>query len=673
MLWGLLASFWLAALVLAIKSPGSAVGSVFLHFSVLLLAATWTSVRESELAPGSFASGSSDSPMYFRAILEEAPAKQGTSLRLVVVCDSILIGGQWKEGARFLATMPWKRAKFAQLLMAGQSVELWGTLAGFPRPRNPGEFDYGRYLKLKDIRGIVRIDSLERFPSPAGGTARSWFAAVRSQLGSVLEKHHGPVQAGFLRGVVFGDRKDISPELKESFMNTGTIHILAVSGSNVALIALMLYLVLGLFRLSKRWVVALTLVGLLMYMMITGAESSIVRATIMGCVIVVGTAMERRTDIFNSISVAAMVVLLIDPLQVFDVGFQLSFAAVLSIVLLYPRLEALIHAIPESFEEFKILEPVWKVFAVSAAAQLGTLPFTAYYFERVSLVAFAANIIVVPLVGLNLILASMTIAVDALSGWLAAVYAGLNEFLVDVLLGFVRFAADVPGATVETYGFGFLAAFLYYTVLFVAFSTAHPRRVKVGAGVCGALLCIMIFRDAIGHNTNLRLTMLDVGQGDALLVEFPNRTRMLVDAGPKTFGNDAGDRIVVPFLARHGIERLDGVVLSHAHGDHIGGLAAVMEAVEVGVIYEPDTMIASALHRRLREIADQRRIPIVRAAAGANISPDYRVRVYAVHPPPGHSSVVDLNNGSLVVKLVYGRTTALLTGDAELEAEETMR
>lgn len=671
-LWWLFTAAWCGAAVLTLKNPRSPISSVCIHASVILLAASWTAVREADLATRRVAPDRPENRVRMTAILEEAPVRQGSAIQFVLIGDSLEADGRAQGGGRFLAFLSAKKAEDWLQAGAGQGVEVGGTFREFPRPRNPGEFDYGRYLSLKNIRGIISIDSIRGAPAH-GISVRSRFAALRATLSNVLARHHGPVEAGFLQGVVFGDRKDISPELKESFMNTGTIHILAVSGSNVALIAMMLYLLLGLLRFPKRAVVVLTLIGLFLYMMITGAESSIVRATIMGAVIVVGTAMERRTDVINSVAVAAMIVLLIDPLQLFDVGFQLSFAAVLSIILLYPRLEHLIDAIPEPLEEVKLLNPVWKLFAVSAAAQLGTLPFTAFYFERISLVSFAANIIVVPLVGVNLILACMTIAAEAVSTWIASVYAALNEVLVDVLLGFVSVAAQVPFATLDTYGIGVLSALLYYAALFMVFNLHNVERVKAGMLLCGTILSVMVYDAVLRHSVELRVIMLDIGQGDAVLVEFPNGARMLVDAGPRTFRSDAGERTVVPYLARRGIGRIDAALISHAHSDHIGGLETVIGAMDVGVIYEPDTVTGSAMHARLRAKANEKGIPLKVVNAGADISPDPSVRLYVLHPPPGHGAEHDLNNGSLVLKLVYDRTAMLLTGDVEEEAEQMIR
>ena len=672
-LLGALAAVFLVQLFLFFFSPRSLRTQVLFHVSVVVLSAAWASYRTEEVRRHRFEPDHPAAIIRLDAFLEEQPVKQGSSCKLVMQSDSVVLEGIQRSGGRFLGFLPWKKAAELHALKVGTSMTVWGTLQEFPRPRNPGEFDYGRYLGLKDIHGIVQIDSARAGLLSGTVSFRSWFAKLRSDFGSILARYHGAEQAAFLQGVLFGDRKDIPAELKESFMNTGTIHILAVSGSNVATIALMVYLILGLLRFPKRWVVGLTVTGLFFYMMLTGAESSIVRATIMGCVIVVGTAMERRTDIYNSICVAAVIVLLIDPLQLYDVGFQLSFAAVLSIVMLYPVLDAAIRNIPQSLEEFKILEPVWQVFAVSLAAQLGTLPFTAYYFERFSIVSLLANVIVVPLVGLNLVLGCMTIAAHFVGAWFAATYSALNEFLVDVLLGFVRYAAGVPFAAVETYGFGILAGAAYYAVLIGVMNMRNPPIVKVAALCLGVFATIAVYRDAGERKETLRVFMLDVGQGDAVLIRFPNGSNMLVDAGPRAFGYDAGKRVLVPFLARNTITRIDAILLSHPHSDHIGGVEAVLTSVNVGVILEADTLTASRMHSDLRSAAEDRGVPVHRVGAGANVSPDANARLYVLHPVPGQDHFDNLNNSSLVLKMMYGDATALFVGDAEVEAEEIMK
>ena len=671
-LFASLSFLFASALIMNARFPLRLSSLILSHVLIVSLGMTLAAVERERIGHRRFSSGGEGDTLTAFGVLEDAPFIQGKSVRMTVGSD-LTVRRQSRDSSerRFLVLASEKRyGGLVDTWDVGASVVVRGTLAEYPRPRNPGEFDYGRYLALNGVDGILWLtDTLCATPSRSPWRPAMWFGGQRAAFGRIFDRLHGPEQSGFLRGVLFGDRTEIASDLKEAFVNTGTIHILAVSGSNVAVIALALYMLLGLFRIPKRWIVALTILGLLYYMMVTGASSSIVRATIMGCVFLIGQTLERKVDIYNSISVAAMVILLLSPSQLFDVGFQLSFAAVLSIVMLYPKLNLLIQRIPSRFEEIKAIDYVLKLLAVSLAAQLGTLPFTAYYFERISLVSLAANLVVVPVAGINLVLGCLTLGASAVSEWVAGTYAALNEILVSLLLGFVQAGASVPYAVVETAGFSMAGTAVFYCVLVGVFNLGN--RVIRKYVVTGLLLVgtgsvwSALAGDAQGI---LRLTVLDVGQGDALLVEFPNKATMLIDAGPKAPGFDSGEKIVVPFLKRHGVSLIDRLVISHPHSDHIGGMLFLLKHMNVGALLEADTMTASRLHGAVRAaVTNTNSLKLIRA--GMELSPDPSVRVYCLSP----SEVVsdrNLNNRSVVLKIQYGLTSVMLPGDAEKEEEE---
>ena len=664
-----LAAVFAASLVLYFFTPNHLACSVLIEASVLLLGLTLAIVQDESSKKTRLSPIGEEDTLIVKGTLEDQPALHGKTVRMTMrgrVTSGVRPPDSLQR--RFIVLASAKRYEgLAERWTVGQSVGVRGTLSEFPRPRNPGEFDYGKYLTLNEVDGILWLaDTLESV-SAEGWSLAVWFSVQREWFGKVFDRLHGSRQAGFLRGVVFGDRREIPVELKESFVNTGTIHILAVSGSNVAVIALALYMALGLFRIPKHWIVVTTIFGLLYYMMITGASSSIVRATIMGCVILLGQILERKPDIYNSMSVAAMIVLLLSPSQLLDVGFQLSFAAVLSIVSIYPRLELLIRKIPARFEEIKALDYILKLFAVSLAAQLGTLPFTGYYFERFSVISLAANLIAVPVVGINLVLGCLTLASSLFSMWIAGVYAALNEILVSFLLGFVQAAASVPYAVVETPGFSLTAGVVFYLSLACVLNLDKPAITKAASASLVVVGIVWLCFSSRATRNVLRLTALDVGQGDAILVEFPNKTTMLIDAGPKSPEFDSGERIVAPFLKRNGVRRIDRLVVSHPHSDHIGGMPFLFSAVNVGAMVESDTATASRLHATVRARAADN-ATWQRARQGMEISPDPAVRVYCLSP--ASASDPNLNNRSIVLKIVYGQTSVLLTGDAENEAEE---
>jgi competence protein ComEC len=371
-----------------------------------------------------------------------------------------------------------KKDRYRGEIGFGKKIEIHGMLEPFPFQRNPGEFDYGKYLALNDIQGVVTVKGLDHVRvgmEKDGYSFQALTYSVQQALYHIIDHLHSPRHAGFLKGIIFGYRADIPSDVKQSFLDTGTIHILAVSGSNVAFVAFIFFSILGFFRLPRKAAGVIAILGLIAYMLITGSSASVVRATIMAIVFLCGTFFERKADLYNSISVAALILLFWNTNTLFDVGFQLSFAAVISLVFFYPRLESLIKKIPERLKKIKGVDAVLKVFAVSLAAQLGTVPFTAYYFSRISIVSLVANIPVVPISGLNTFIGAAEIMVYSISPWIAKLYAAANDFLVWFLLGFVQQAASVPYAYVESWQFNAMFVAGYYILVIGIFHLNIPR------------------------------------------------------------------------------------------------------------------------------------------------------------------------------------------------------
>jgi competence protein ComEC len=456
-------------------------------------------------------------------------------------------------------------------------------------------------------------------------------------------------------------------------MDTGTIHILAVSGSNVAFVAFIFFSTLGFLRLPRKAVRIVTILGLIAYMLLTGSSASVVRATMMAIVLICGTLFERKADIYNSISVAALILLFWNTNTLYDVGFQLSFAAVISIVYFYPRLESLIKKIPKRLAEINGVDAVLQLFAVSLAAQLGTVPFTAYYFGRVSIISLVANIPVVPISGLNTFIGAAEIIIYPLSPWIAKWYAAVNDFLVWFLLGFVKQAASAPFAYIEAWHFSAVTIVGYYIIVMSIFHLNLPR-VRAFMIIVILVLSNYFFYLNIWQLMHPRVTttMIDVGQGDAIVIEFPNGKHMLIDAGPLTQKFDAGERTVVPFLKRNGISKLDYFIVTHPHSDHMGGAGSVLRLLRVDTLVMASLATGNRDVKNVLEIAESRRTGIRITLAGSQIPIDHQARVYIFYPDSNHVKERNLNNSSIVVKIVYGRSSILLVGDAEVLTEHRM-
>jgi competence protein ComEC len=559
-----------------------------------------------------------------------------------------------------------------------------------PDTRNPGEVSYREYLAINNIFAVLRVIGYHTI-AHYGERSPNWFFEsiifpsrhfVSRTIHSTL---HGE-DAHYLTGLLLGDRSDISKEIQTAFANTGTMHVLAVSGSHVVIIVVAIYALFSLIRLPRRVKSAATIAAIMFYMFLTGATPSVVRASLMASVVLAGKLFQRRSSVYNSLGISAILMFLYDPKQLFDVGFQLSFAAVLSMVYFYPKLTSWTHAIPTSWRKFGIVPTAAELFGMSAAAQIGTIPFTAFYFGKVSLISFIANLCVVPLAGFNISLGFVATLFSLLSEWAGSCVNEVNAVLAQSVLASVKAANQVPFAIIHTASFGMTETVLYACAVAVLFNLTRPvfvRRMLLVLIMLGD--CLLLERALAAPSHRLRVTFFDVGQGDAALVEFPDGASLLFDAGPRTetaengrrvVSYDAGEKVIVPALRRKGIDRPSAVVVTHPHDDHIGGMPFLLKECGAGLLIESTQRSVSAAYASYAAARSGRSTRCV--VPGDTLLLDPSVRVYILHPSQRdiRNDTVDaytaLNNSSIVCKICYGGVSFLMMGDVERIVEDDL-
>ena len=364
----------------------------------------------------------------------------------------------------------------------GMRIVLMGELSRPFDERNPGEFSIRRYYEANGITfemfvrgtgGVLVLDSL-------GG---SWImkrcvVPVRRFILSEIDRTVGGEEGEFLKGLLIGERSGIPVTTRQAFVNAGVAHVLAVSGSNVAFVAAVLVFIFGFVRLPRLVSTAGIVGGVIFYMMLTGNQPSVARATIMALVVLLGKAMQRKTNAYNAIGVSALIILAIDSRQLFDVGFQLSYGAVLSIVCLYPRMNLWILRIEPRTGVRRATLWMLRLCAVSLAATLGTLPLTASAFGRVSVIGILANLVVIPATGLSVILGCIASAVGAVHPWASWICAGTNTIVLRWTLAVTELAGGAPFAYVDTLRFHSVDALPYFAVLatVLSFPNGHTTR-----------------------------------------------------------------------------------------------------------------------------------------------------------------------------------------------------
>ena len=411
----------------------------------------------------------------------------------------------------------------------------------------------------------------------------------------------------------------------------------------------------------------------MLYAFITNLTPSVVRATIMAALFLAGRQLDRQTDTVNILAVAAIVILLIWPSALFDLSFQLSFLATYAIITGYPRMK---ERLPERISRSEKWWARWlrDGLLVSVAAQLGALPVVAGTFYQVSWMSAAANLFIGPLVFLNTTFGVLTALTGPLLIEIARLFSAANALVLFAMIHLSKAFSAVPSALVEVPAPSPLFFLSFYGAgLLLLWKPDGSRGRRTRQARHGLLaLCLLVFCYNLLPDRSLRITVLDVGQGDAIFIACPNGRTLLVDGGIRSPFYDAGARVIVPFMRAKGYRRVDTIIVTHPDLDHYGGLRAVVESVDVGVVLSSGVGSESRSYRAWREAVDRRGIPYRAVAKGDTLAALGGVRGFFLHPDPlflSGPAKSDANEVSVVLRLSYGAFSMLLTGDIEEKGE----
>ncbi len=538
---------------------------------------------------------------------------------------------------------------------------------------NPGLFDYRSYLASRGILGEVTLRTgqarvvARASPLSLNGVLRE--ARVASL--EVLQSRRLTKAYSLLPGLLLGQRWMVDSTIDEAFEGAGLAHLMAISGLHVGFVAAFLFPLLRALRFGRKGAALGTAVGLIAYAAVTGGRPSVVRATIMACVLIGAGVSQRSWRPMNSLGFAALVILTLQPRSLWDVGFQLSFLATGSILVVSrPLLSRFARKAPWHFAAAALV--------VSVGAQAGVAPVLARCFNAVHLVAPLANLVVIPLVGFGVALGFATVLSAAVSPWLADIFAHANFVPLELSVRIARWLGDLPCAAMTVSSPGLLVCGLYYLGLVAGAIAIRVRRTALWLA---AALCLVL---AIGLwwygptlGGALEVTVLDVGEGDSILIRAPGEGPLLVDGGLRTRYSDVGRFVVLPYLKSAGVPRLSGLLLTHAHNDHVGGVGSVIRGVSVERAYDAGFPHTSWSYRFYLQCLEERRVPLDYVREGDTI-PVGDARLHILYPRQSDLDRVrenprlGLNMVSVVARLVYGRISILLAGDAEQPTERAL-
>jgi competence protein ComEC len=457
-------------------------------------------------------------------------------------------------------------------LAPGDHVRVTGEVRALEPFRNPGmEMSGPRTPRYFATARAADLETLSPAPLP-------WWLRTRLWIHAVIGRHLPPVSGALLEGLLIGERRQLPPTLIEDFRRAGVYHVLAISGFNVALVAGSVFLLFRLVRLPAPIAAGLALATLVAFAAVVGGQPSVLRATVMGGLFLAAGLLGRESRVWNSLAAALIALLALDPGSLAEPGLQLSFAATAGLLHLGPWIRARLAPWCPG--------PIASTLAVSAGAQLGVTPVTLLQFGQLSPLGVGANLLVVPLAALLTTAGVLTLAVAALSEPLAHPLFQSLWLLLVLLRQAVRGAAALPGAIVYVAPPPVVAVAAIGVVL-VLLPWARGRWAT--AGLSALVLGATALTIAAGRPAGLiRVVVLDVGQGEAILVQSPEGAAFLVDTGGGGPGRgDRGERVVVPVLRRLGIRRLAALALTEGTPDHAGGLAGILAGLPVDEVWIP--------------------------------------------------------------------------------------
>jgi competence protein ComEC len=647
----------------------------------------------------------------FTGTVIEEPVQKGDRTSYVVKVDRVRQDSRLRSvQGRVLLNLRGS----AEPLAYGDLIRFYGVPELPAEPGNPGQFDYRKYLYDKGIRLMVNgwgDGSVQRLAAGRGSPLVAAALTVKSRLVRVLDETLPPEKSALLKGVLFGSRAEIDPVTEQEFVDTGVVHILSVSGYHVGLVLAGCSLLNGLLKLNRISFVLFSMAILIFYAVLTGVQPAVIRATAMALVLLAGHYLDRDRDWATGLALAALVILVANPRAFYNVGFQFSFAATWGILYLSPFFQKYL---------FYRLPRAWRpAAAVPLAAQLAALPLSAYYFNQVSAISLAANVIIVPLVGMITILGVFAVLGGVVWTLWAEVLNISTGFLLTLMIKLNSLLAGLPGAVLYMKKPPLWAVVLWFAGLimlmegfyYIPFNQLLRRffiiRGKIIVTGIMALLPVVVWAMFYQPPGPLTVTFIDVGQGDSILIRTPRGRVMLIDtgggAGGGESGFDMGAKILVPVLRNHGVSKIDALVFTHLHLDHIGGAPAVLERLKVKRIVtseplgtggrvetkgardtegtgktaggrEPGGAAEDKVLAEITALAGKASVPVMPVGAGDRIMLDPHIRIEVLAPQKNRTSggSLDSNNSSIVLKLSYGQDSILLTGDIEAEAMELL-
>jgi len=561
----------------------------------------------------------------------------------------------------------------------GDRISVSGLLE---TPPARDEFDYRQYLATRGIHTLVERPSIQRVGGKAGSAFLRRTYATKEYLRGLIDNILPSPESGLLSGILLGLAHTLPDDVAEAFRRTGLTHIIVISGFNISL--LLQALVLCTRPVLHRWAtLTIAVLSICAYACFVGPSSPVVRAAIIGALFACGQLVGRKTHAVTSLALASLLMTVFSPLLLWEVSFQLSFVATLALIVIDPWLGKRIR---EGWRRLVDQDPSttavrngFSLITSTVAAQIATLPLLWYHFGQVSPIALLANLLVLPVQPATMIAGAAATAIGSVSLGLGQAAAWLAWPLLRYAVFTVQTLGSVPWAAITVPSIPPLAVWSAYAALAaiglyprLRRQLARHRPTQRSRLPAIALAALLVLGSVIWANVprlpdgKLHVYVLDVGQGDAILIRSPGGRYLLVDGGPDPLLLASRVGQILPFWHR----RIDVVVATHEDQDHLAGLIPIIRRYTVDHVLQPDGMgCASALGEEWASCLQEAHIEPVSARRGLEIAVGSDMVLTVLNPVGEAANGKDDNAQSIALALSMGRCSILLTGDINQDVE----
>lgn len=567
--------------------------------------------------------------------------------------------------------------KNKKLLEYGDLIKIKGEYSAPEVARNYKGFDYSQYLKTLNIYGTIKVEESKIINKNQLSPILISINNIKEKMIDNANRNMPKRTANLLLGILIGERDNIQEDIIESFRTANLSHILAVSGAHTSYIILGITYLISKSKTPKRIGYIITIINLLIFIIITGASYSVVRACIMAIVVIGAKICYRKENFFTSICISLIIILIQNPFAINDIGLKLSFMGTAGIVIFN-------KSITNFFIKLKIKQKIAEALSVTFSAQLMIMPITILNFNTISLTFFISNILASPLLGIIIIFGFISIFISSILNPISKVLFLILHIFLELLILVSKVTEKIPGSSILVKTPNILFAIVYYILIlffnyFFVIKQNPTRRfhkkiikiitiknIKNGFKVIAVVFLIMLLLTRIVRiiNPTLKIYFIDVGQGDSTLIVTPKNKKILIDGG------EGKTNVLFQYLLDRRINKIDYIIISHFDSDHCNGLIEIIEKMRVENIVMSKQSKESEEYKKILEIIKQKNIKVSSVKAEDKIIIEKNLYTKILNPAEKFE-FQDLNNNAIVAKLVYKNFSMLFTGDIE-KAEENL-